>query len=158
MGKIDIWNEQSFSKLEQYVERHYQHLERIVKAVEETKETEQFARRKGAVPLDGTGAGVAVLPVPLGYDWVLQRVTITSTGNGSCTFYENVQANSEVLEIIGSSQLYSDAFSNSIYVPSGSSVLIAFANAGVNGQGTYNLQIKLLKHSAHTHQPKAAMI
>lgn len=154
MSGVKIWNEQTLARIEQYLDRHFEQLASIERAVRDSQDDAGYTRLKGSVSLSATGGGTVTLPVPLGYDWVLQRATITSTANGSVTLYENTTNPSDTLEVIGSSLLYSDAFDNDIFIPSGSQLLIVFAGAGNNGTGTYNLQVKLIKKPAHTHSPR----
>jgi hypothetical protein len=152
-----VFNSESLNQLEHYLERHYDCLERIIESLQDKEVSESYTRKKGMVQLDPTGAGVAFLPVPLGYDWTLERVTCAAAAAGQVYFYENVASPSEILEVIGLNAqfFYSDAFDNNIYIPSGSQLLIAFVGGGVNAVGTYNLQIKMVKREAQTRRYNA---
>lgn len=128
-------------------------LARVVEAVEENIMWEQYMRRRHITPLDATGAGTIQLVVPLGFAWILQRVTVTSTQNGLCQFYVDTTNPQDMVEVIGNSQLYSDAFKNTIFVPGGSNLYAVFSGAGANGQATINMQLRVIKehpfHNVH---------
>lgn len=105
---------------------------------------------KGAVILDATGAGTTAEKTPRMYDVILERITITGAVNGLIGIYENQVNGADLREIIslGTAGMYSDSFSNRIYIPAGSSIVLSCSGGPVNGQFTYNMQAKLIKQSA----------
>lgn len=159
-NRYQTWNTDTLQKLERFVNEHFQRLEDIVRAIHDTQQDQQYTRKKAAVALDGTGAGQAQLQVPLGYDWVLERVTVSGGAGGQVIFSENSTAPSDTLEVVtlNANGLYSDAFSNDIFVPSGSVLLISATGAGNNGSIAYNLQIRLIKQLSQTQRSKATLI
>ena len=155
MSKVSIWNGDTITRVEEYLDRHFDILEDIVRAIRDTELSEEYLRRKGIITLDATGAGVSTIQVPQGFDWILQRVTLSAAAAGNVSLYENTQAPSELLETVTlpANFTYSDGFNNNIYVPGGSSLLVVFTGGGANAQGTYNIQIQQLKRKSHTHAP-----
>lgn len=120
----------------------------IIATAFDRQQSETYRRMKGSINLDGTGAGVERVRVNTQqYDALLERVTLTSGPNALFQFYENAQQGSDLLEVVqlGAAGLYSDSFSNNIYIPAGSQLFIAVTGGAANGQATYNLQIKLIK-------------
>ena|SRR5487761_130339 len=119
----------------------------IIAAAFEHQNADEYWREKGAILLDGTGAGNTLLKVSSQYDWLLERVTLTGV-NALVSIYENQVAGADLLEVvqIGAVGLYSDSFSNILWVPANSQVVISVSGGPSNGQMTFNLQIKLKPH------------
>jgi hypothetical protein len=116
---------------------------------------ERYFRRKGAISLNVSGAGYASINVQGQYDWRLERITLAGAGAPSAlvTLYENestpgVSDPSDTLEVIqlGTVGLYSDAFDNTLLVPSNSHLIIAVTGGVASLQVTYNLQVRMVKH------------
>lgn len=120
----------------------------LIAAAFSQHQNEHYRREKGVVNLDGTGAGQdGKVVAPRLYDYVLERVTASAAAGAVISFYENQQANTDLLEsvTIPASGLYSDSFSNSLFLPAGSKLLVVVSAGGANGQATYNLQIKMIR-------------
>lgn len=144
---MNVWNDKTIQRVERYVERHFAHLEDILSALKDNKTDEHYLRRNVSVQLDAAGNGTLTLQVPQGYDYILQRVTLTTGGGGTVVFYIDIPQNTNVVEVVGvgASGLYSDSFANNIFVPGGSSLITSFLGAGANAQATANLQIKQIR-------------
>lgn len=108
----------------------------------------EYTRIKNTFALDASGNGVHTLhKVPAEWDWLCERITITTGAAALVTFFENAQNPSDMLEVIGlgSTGLYSDSFDNTLYIPANSQLVMVCAGGGANGQLAYNLQIRLLR-------------
>lgn len=117
---------------------------------------ENYTRRKGVVALNASGNGQASdedLVVSAQYDWLCQRVTLGGgplAANALVSFYENdAGSDANLLEVVqlGTAGKYSDSFSNEMYVPANSKLIIAVTGGpATDGQVTYNIQIRYIKH------------
>lgn len=107
-----------------------------------------YRRLKGSIQLDGTGAGTDSINVkaPRLYDIILERVSCTGV-NALFQFFENQNNPSDLLEVVqvGAAGLYSDAFSNCIFLPAGSALVVQVTGGPASGSATYNIQAKLIK-------------
>lgn len=110
--------------------------------------TQAYHREKGIVQLDATGAGSKSIDVSAQYDWIMERVTVSTNPAAGALIgiYENQIQNSDLLEIIqlGTAGLYSDGFDNRLWVPANSVLVVSVTSGAANGQAAYNWQIKLV--------------
>lgn len=111
---------------------------------------DDYTRRPGVVQLNAAGFGNASEDVSPRYNWVCERITIGGNGapNALVQLFENdSNSTANLLEVVqvGVGGLYSDGFSNNIWVPANSQLVIAVSGGVAGGQVTYRLQIKRVK-------------
>lgn len=139
---------------------------RIVAEQFDARTVHDYTRRKNNIQLDANGAA---LQFPGGsggsgssqyagycgnekvsseFAWRCERVTIAGNGaaNALVQLYENQISPLDLLEVIqvGATGVYSDAFSNTLYVPANSQLIIAVSGGVANENVSYNLQIRQL--------------
>jgi len=121
--------------------------QRIKAALDRHQQTNRRSE-KNAVQLDGTGSGTGKFALSRLYDAELERVTVTGAANGLVQIYaNNPNSGTDMLEVIqlGALGLYSDSFSNNIWVPAGTQIFVVCSNGTPNGQMTYNIQMQLIR-------------
>lgn len=101
---------------------------------------------KGVIDLS---AGVGNKPIKVSgeYDWLMKRATIGGAGavNALVLISENDSgSDADLLEVIqvGASGRYSDAFSNDLWIPAKTKLIVSVSN-GAAGQVTFNFRVKL---------------
>lgn len=113
---------------------------------------QRYFRYREAMTLDSNGNGTHYARHVSGeYDWIMERISATATPAAAAllALYENEPDSSTLLEVIqlGTVGVYTDAFSNCIYLPSNSRLVLVCAGGTANGQCIFNLQIRMVKHS-----------
>lgn len=122
----------------------------IIAAQLDARDVVDYTRRKGIIKLSATGTGLAGEQTSPQYDWRCERVTIGGPGavNALVQFFENQSTSTaDLLEVIqvGAAGLYSDGFSNNLYVPANSTLLIVVTGGVAGLDLSYNVQIKQLR-------------
>lgn len=122
----------------------------IIASAFDTRSSVDYRRPKGLVSLDGSGNGAATVEkVSSQYDWVCERLTLAGNGAAGALvqFFENSASDLDLLEVvqIGAAGLYSDSYSNSLYLPANSQLVIQVTGGTPNGQVSYNLQLRQLQ-------------
>jgi hypothetical protein len=109
-----------------------------------------YYRCRGNLFLDSNGNGTDNKnKAPRSHDWILERIALTTTpaATGVVGIYENQVDPGDLLEIIqfGAGGIYTDSFSNCIFLPAGSSLCVNCVGGPASGQITYNVQVRLQK-------------
>lgn len=108
-----------------------------------------FKREPGTVNLDANGNGTKTLHLTRQYAWLCERVALTTQPAAAAliALYHNQVQGSDLAEVVqlGAAGMYSDSFSNRLYVPAGSQLVIAVTGGAANGQATFSIQIRLIK-------------
>jgi hypothetical protein len=130
-----------------------QEIAEILASQKQETSVDTYSRIKGTIALNANGAGQsnnADLNVSSQYDWSMERITIGGAGavNALVAVYENQAQPTDMLEVIqlGTAGLYSDSFSNNIYVPANTQVILTVTGGVASGQVTFNIQIRQIKH------------
>lgn len=108
----------------------------------------QYQRHKGSIKTDANGVGLGTVDVSPQYDWSIERITIAGPGAANalvqvCIDELSASALAEVIQL-GATGLYSDSFSNKLFVPANSRLYIGVTGAVASSNITYNLQTRLV--------------
>lgn len=123
---------------------------------------QQYKRQKGIIALDANGNGQSAngdFIVPSQFDIKIERIVIGGPGaaNALVCIYENQVNDADMVSVIqmGAAGKYSDGFSNCIYLPANTQVIIAVTGGAVGLQVLYNIQARLIPndtgHPAPSH-------
>lgn len=109
----------------------------------------QYHTDKVSVQLDGTGAGQARIATTREYSRRLQRVAVKATPLAAalCLIYDNSTEDGDLREVIqlGIAGLYSDGFSNNMFIPAGNQILFVVTGGAAGGAVAFNIQSELVQ-------------
>lgn len=122
----------------------------IIAATLDTQRSIDYYPIKGTIDLDASGNGqVALERVSPQYDWLMERVAIAGPGAVSAlvAIFEGTTNPSDMREVIqmGAAGMYSDSFSNDMWIPGNSMVIVSVTAGVASEQLAYNFQVRLQK-------------
>lgn len=121
----------------------------IIAAAFDRQTDYDYHREPGTVNLDANGDGSVTKHLTRQYAWLCERIAVTTQPAAAAivALYHNQVQGSDLAEVIslGAAGMYSDSFSNRLYVPAGSHLVITCTGGTANGQLTYSIQTRLIK-------------
>lgn len=130
-----------FQQAYEFADAMLDRLAEIHREIEESRERRERART--SLPGESNAAGVAevIFYTPPGWDWLLERVSLTAPPGASCNVYLDNPAPQNLLETISRAELYADAFANNLYIPQGRRATFQFTGCGANREVFVGLQL-----------------
>lgn len=130
-----------FQQAYEYAENMLDRLVSIHAALDGMVDRRERARTSNFEVSNGEGVCEVAFATPPGFEWLLERVCLTSPAGTSCSLYLDSIAPQNLLEVIPRAELYADAFANNIFIPQGRRFVFQFRGAGATRECFVALQL-----------------